>query len=350
MFAWRRLLLLIISCIVSLIYARPLQNNRTFGPFNRSQFSQINDFDIQEIDIGNLPEILPNITRIIEHNLELIELPIGTVLHKSMQVPSTGLLNQTDVQNIYAAKNSWLSNLSGAQQYVNWGYGNIIHFEVIKKLKLFDITSHSNWQFIWSKMNEQLVTLHKQKLSLNTTIKAQKYLQQEINQLIFQQKILQLTIGYEIIWKEQIQLLLYYGDIITNDYSYHPVDEIKKRSCHPDDWFSINKRPTILKSKTTTFGGRKQDLNRVSFTTALDNIMADIITQFVNVDGYYSSEFPSLFHKNGLMTPEIAIHVPRDSLKIIEKKCRKQFYPCGSQCYRRNEYECYPGGILYSIY
>ncbi|CAF1324067.1 unnamed protein product [Adineta ricciae] len=179
--------------------------------------------------IGNLPEVLPNVSYVIKHDLELIKLPISTVLHKALQLPSSGFPNQTSVMNIYAARNYWLSNLDGAEQYVEWGYENLLNFE-----------------------------------------------------LVFQQTILQLAIGYEITWKDLFELLRYYGDVITNDYSYHPaVDGIKKRSCHPQDWFVVNQQPTILKSRNTTFGGSKQDLSRVSFTKALDIISRQI--QFLNL-------------------------------------------------------------------
>ncbi|CAF1372322.1 unnamed protein product [Adineta ricciae] len=350
MIAWRQLFILIISCVVQ-FHSIPIlsRDNRTFGPFNRSPFLQINESDIQVIDIGNLPEVLPNISRVTEHDLEIIELPIGTVLYKALQFPSSGVPSQTDVMNIYAARNAWLSNLDGAEQYVRLGYGNLMSFQVIKKLKLFDLANRNNWDIIWSKINQQLVSLLQKKDSANKSMKTQRYLQKEIDQLVFQQTILQLTIGYEITWKDQLELLRYYGDVITNNYSYHPEDEIKKLSCHPEDWFVINQRPTILKSRNTTFGGRKQDLNRVGFTTALDRIMVDTICQFVNVDGYYSVPFPNLFHRNGLMTAEIAIHIPRDSLKILETKCEKDFYPCGSKCYRLDQFQCYPGGLLVNV-
>jgi hypothetical protein len=84
----------------------------------------------------------------------------------------------------------------------------------------------------------------------------------------------------------------------------------------------------------------------VSFTTALDNVMADAITEYVNVDGYYSAKFPSLLHGGGALHEEIAIHIPRDKLKIGDLACGKNFYPCGSKCYKANEQECLPGGLL----
>ncbi|CAF1545367.1 unnamed protein product [Rotaria sordida] len=262
----------------------------------------------------------------MEHGFELIELPVGTILHKAMKVPSSGLPSQTDILNTYAAKNSWLANLLGAKQYADWGYGDIVHFQVIKKIKLFDITSASNWKMIWSKMDSQLKSLRERNIPSD--------------------KIIQLTIGYGVTWEQQQKLLLEFGDAITNDFTYHPQDEIKKRNSHPNDWFSINGKPTVLMSKTTTFGWRNEDLNRVSFTTALDNIMADAITEFVNVDGYYSSKFPSLFHGGGALNAEIAIRVPRDTLKIMDIACKNDSYPCGSKCYNVEEQECLPGGLL----
>lgn len=319
---------------------------KKFGPFFRSPFYHVDQSHVQIIDIGNLPEVFTKTQRILEHGVELIEIPIGTTLHKAMKIPPSGVPSQTDIFNTYASKNTWVTNLNGAKQYMNLNYGDIVNFEVIQNLKLFDISVISNWQIIWSRMNDQLEKLRTIKFPLHVSFYARRYIQQKIDHLLFQQKMIQLTVGYGITWEEQQKLLLQYGDVITNDFTYHPQDEIKKQNSHPNDWFSINKKATVLKSRMNTYGWRNEDLNRVSFTTLLDTIMADTITEYVNVDGYYSGKFPSLYHENGFQLEEIAIHVPRDKLIILDTKCQKNFYPCRSKCYNPQRQECLPGGLL----
>ena len=325
---------------------RSIAINKTFGPFFRSPFFSVRTSDVQEIDIGNLPDVFTNTPRVSEHGVTLVELPVGTTLHKAMTIPSRGLVDETDIFNIYAGTNSWVTNLNGAQQYANWGYGDIVSFEVIEKLQLFDISVIANWEIILSKLNDQLKILRDKKIPSNVSPYAQKYIQQEIDRLLFQQKIIHLTIGYGVTWKKQQQLLLEFGDAITDDFNYHPKEQLKRRNCNPNDWFSVNNRPTVLRSTTSTFGWRDKDLNRVSFTTALDNIMANTITQFINVDGYYSGKVPSLFHRYGVFNEEIAIHVPRDKLRILNITCARSFFPCGTTCYDPKKQECSPGGLL----
>lgn len=325
---------------------RSIGINKTFGSFLRSPFVHVRPSDIQEIDIGGLPDVFTNTPRAIEHGVSLVELPVGTILHKAMTVPARGLATETDVFNIYAGTNSWVTNLNGAQQYANWGYGDIVSFEVIEKLQLFDISVISNWDIILSRIDDQLKALRNKKIPSDVSSYAQKYIQKEIDRLLFQQKIIHLTIGYGVTWKKQQQLLLEFGDAITNDFTYHPREQLKRRNCSSNDWFSVNNKPTVLRSTTSTFGSRDKDLNRVSFTTALDNIMASTITQFLNVDGYYSGKVPSLFHRYGVFNEEIAVHVPRDKLKILNITCERSFFPCGLTCYNPKQQECLPGGLL----
>lgn len=348
-FEWKLFMFIVIILIFQYEANRLLKivpKIKSFGPFLRLPFHHVDESTIKIVDIGILPEIFTKTRRIFEHDIELVELPIGTTLYKAMKIPSSGIPNQTDILNTYANKNSWLTNLNAAKEYMNSSFGDIVSFEVIQNLKLFDISVKSNWDIIWSKMNDQLKKLLETNIPLDVSLYARKYIQEKIDKILFQQKIIQLTIGYEITWKEQQKLLLEFGDAITNRYTYHPRDEIKKRKSHFNDWFSIDEKPIVLKSNKNTYGWRKKDLKRLSFVAALDNIMVDTITEYTNVDGYYSGRFPSLFHTNGYLLEEIAIHVPRDKLIVLNIKCQKDFYPCRSTCYNPDEEECLPGGIL----
>ena len=51
----------------------------------------------------------------------------------------------------------------------------------------------------------------------------------------------------------------------------------------------------------------KYDLNRVSLSTDEDSYMCDIIEEFFNVDGYWSSSVISYYHERGTFPREVCI-------------------------------------------
>ena len=71
-----------------------------------------------------------------------------------------------------------------------------------------------------------------------------------------------------------------------------------------------------VRSSEATFGGGKHELNRVSFTTALDSMMCDAIGKYDNVDGYSAADMPSLFHRNASLEAELALFAPRSSVVL----------------------------------
>ncbi len=276
------------------------------------------------VNLDSLEHMFNDLKFIQENGIRLVEFKEGTILNKAMQIRFNDSIDQTNIENVFASRASWFTNLIVSRKYSKLGFGDVNSFKVKKNLKLFDISSHSNWELLWSKLNKKLNSLIEFKYSANISHLAKNLHKKEIKKIKLEKKVIKLAVGFDVTWFQQRKLLIELGNVITNDFSYDPYVELEKRNSNPYDWFSNeNNEPCVIKVMEDTFGWRKNDLNRVSFTKDLDNIMIETITQHYNVDGYYSGRFPSLFHFNGALETEIALSVPRDCLTHMNLSSNK---------------------------
>ena len=219
----------------------------------------------------------------------------NTILYKALKIPHGGLFEYDDPKNTFAFDNLWFSTFEIATKYSNSYFGKkqgykVVRFKIIKKLLLFNLPDFENLQQLSNKClsYKNYLTVITNNISNNTEYNV--YIRELL--AIFNRKyqILLMATGYSISYKDQLDFLLKYGNVITNDPTYDPKVEIDKRKITQDDKFiDKNNNSIIYKNNKTTFGPGILDLNRISFTTNLDDLMSDLITETINCD---------IFHQN----------------------------------------------------
>jgi hypothetical protein len=138
-----------------------------------------------------------------------------------------------------------------------------------------------------------------------------KVLENEINNLEKKKNNISFTTGYGMTWLEQIRYMQ--TQVVdrgsqTNrfNFKFRNVDAqsdiigFKKND-------STNKTYCKFKINGSTFGKDRNDLNRVSLSTDEDLQMCNIIEEFFNVDGYWSSSVISYYHERGTFPREVCI-------------------------------------------
>jgi len=278
----------------------------------------------------------------LDFTLDILEVPVGTPFYKALRIPPSGLFPQDDVLNTFAVSTNWYSSLEVAQAYADspWGQSQgyqVVAFEAPKPLKLIDLGDDDTLGYVWAGLESDIRWTEVQLARLRgddpptTNPEATAVMVQQLAELLQDMAIVQLTTGYNASYAMQLELLLRYGDAITNDFSYNPATEIAIRGIAPGDTFivAVEDAPNTWQPATlvtgfatdpggpVTWGGSVDDLNRISFTTAIDKELTSIIGTYLNVDGYYAGELPSLFHRDGRLIEEIALLIPRDSTVIV---------------------------------
>ena len=274
--------------------------------------------------------------------LDVMNVPEGTSLYKAMSIPESGLLPEDDVLNRYALTTNWYSSCEVAQAYADsdWGQSQgyqVVQFATPKTLQLIDLGDNDTLGYVWASL-ESDITWNKSQLAAlqgdnppTTNPEATVVVSQKLAELYQDVEIVQLTTGYRASYETQLYLLLKYGDAITNDFTYNPQTEITKRGISATDTFIVDaiapnawQRATLLTGSATdpggevTWGGAFDDLNRISFTTDIDKELTSILDDYLNVDGYYATDLPSLFHLNGRLDEEVGLFIPRDSTVIVQ--------------------------------
>jgi len=277
-----------------------------------------------------------------EFTLEILEVPEGTSLYKALKIPPSGLFAQDDVLNAFAVNTNWYGSIEIAQDYADssWGQSQgyqVVAFETPKRLKLIDLGDDDTLAYVWASLESDVRWTRTQLARLRgddpptTNPQAIRVVSRQLADLRQDMAIVQLTTGYNASYSTQLELLRQYGDAITNDFFYSPATEIKNRGISPSDTFIIETaaHPTFWNSATlltgfdtdpggaVTWGGEVDDLNRISYTTDIDKELTAILSNYLNVDGYYAAELPSLFHREGRLPEEIALFIPRDSTSIV---------------------------------
>ena len=277
-----------------------------------------------------------------DFTLEILEVPEGTSLYKALKIPPSGLFAQDDVLNAFAVSTNWYGSIEIAQDYADssWGQSQgyqVVAFETPKPLKLIDLGDDDTLGYVWASLQSDVRWTRAQLAGLQgddpptTNPQAIRVVSRQLAELRRDMAIVQLTTGYNASYRTQLELLRKYGDAITNDFSYNPATEIKKRGISPRDTFIVEtaEHPTIWQSATlltgfdtdpggaVTWGGEVDDLNRISYTTDIDKELTAIMSTYLNVDGYFAGELPSLFHREGRLIEEIALFIPRNSTSIV---------------------------------
>ena len=150
--------------------------------------------------------------------------------------------------------------------------------------------------------------------------------------------MLQLTTGVGITYSEQLSLLEKYGDVVNPEPSRTVADKErqsqvlfagesaseKKNKRDRTYYKGHDEKPKVIfhygsdQEVASTYGPRKADINRISYTTALDTLMMEAIASVVNVDGYASPVMPTLWHWKQQMSEEFALYSPRNTLEFIK--------------------------------
>lgn len=274
--------------------------------------------------------------------LDVMSVPVGTSLYKAMGIPESGLLAQDDVLNRFALTTNWYSSCEVAQAYANsdWGQSQgyqVVQFATPKALQLIDLGDNDTLGYVWASIESDITWSKSQLAALQgdnpptTNPEATVVVSQKLAELYQEEEIVQLTTGYHASYATQLYLLVKYGDAITNDFTYNPRTEITKRGISATDTFIVDatapnawQRATLLTGSATdpggevTWGGAFDDLNRISFTTDIDKELTSILGDYLNVDGYYATDLPSLFHLNGRLDEEVGLFIPRDSTVIVQ--------------------------------
>ncbi len=138
-----------------------------------------------------------------------------------------------------------------------------------------------------------------------------KVLEDEINNLEKKKNTISFTTGYGMSWLEQIRYMQTHvvdrGDQTNRfNFKFRNVDAqsdiigFKKTD-------RTNKTYCKFKINGSIFGKDTTDLNRVSLSTDEDLEMCNIIEEFFNVDGYWSSSVISYYHERGTLPREVCI-------------------------------------------
>ena len=277
----------------------------------------------------------------LDFTLDVLEVPEGTSFYKALKIPPSGLFPQDGVLNTFAVSTNWYSSLEVAQAYADspWGQSQgyqVVAFDAPKPLKLIDLGDDDTLGYVWAGLESDIRWTEAQLARLQgedpptTNPEAIVVVSQQLDELRQDMAIVQLTTGFNASYATQLELLRQYGDAITNDFSYNPATEIENRGIAPGDTFIVEvaeiantwQPATLVTGFATdpggavTWGATVDDLNRISFTTAIDKELTSIIGTYLNVDGYYAGALPSLFHRDGRLIEEIALFIPRDSTAI----------------------------------
>lgn len=294
-------------------------------------------------------EAVPGVARIsvpaskggIDFTLDVLDVPSETSLYKALEIPVSGLFPQDDILNRFAVSTNWYSSLEVASNYADsdWGRSQgyqVVEFAAPKDLRLIDLGDDDTLGYVWASLESDAAWTESQLARLQgadpptTNPQAVEIVTQKLAELRRDMEIVQLTTGFNASYATQLDLLLKYGDAITNDFTYHPGAEIVRRGISPADTFIVETattsvwQPAALVTGTTsdpvdlvTWGGAIDDLNRISFTTDIDKELTSILATYLNVDGYFATELPSLFHRDGRLIEEIGLFLPRDSTVIV---------------------------------
>ncbi len=298
-------------------------------------------------------EVLPGVARVAvtaskgasDYTLDVLDVPEGTSLYKALKIPPSGLFPQDDVLNRFAVSTNWYSSLDVATAYADsdWGRSQgyqVVEFAAPKALRLIDLGDDDTLGYVWASLESDVRWTESQLASLQaadpptTNPEAVALVATKLAELRRDMEIVQLTTGYNASYAVQLDLLRKYGDAITNDFTYHPGTEIVRRGISPGDTFIVEAaaipgawQPAILVTGSTahpvdavTWGGGPGDLNRISFTTDIDKELTSILGTYLNVDGYFASELPSLFHRDGRLIEEVGLFIPRDSTAIVTRQ------------------------------
>jgi hypothetical protein len=277
------------------------------------------------------------------YDLDILEVPKGILLHKALKVPPNGLFAQDDILNRFAVSTNWYSSFDVASAYANsdWSRSQgwqVVEFKTSKALRLIDLAEEDTLGYVWASLQSDLGWMESQLLLLRgdapptANPKAIAILKSSLDELRQDLEIVQLTTGYNATYAEQLDLLRKYGDAVTNDYSYDPDEEIARLGISTTDTFVVEDvqgawRPATLRSSSfnnpldvVTWGGASDELNRISFTTAIDKELTNILARYINVDGYFAPQMPSLFHLDGRLLEEVGLFVPRDSTFVAKQQ------------------------------
>jgi hypothetical protein len=67
-------------------------------------------------------------------------------------------------------------------------------------------------------------------------------------------------------------------------------------------------------------GETVDDLNQISITTDIDKEVPSILGTHLNVDGRFTTDSPSLFHREGRHIEEVGLFIPRDSMAVVTRQ------------------------------
>lgn len=272
-----------------------------------------------------------------ENGLDIITIPKNTLLYKAGSWKKLKNveeeLNQTGINNWHAHKISWFTSKKFALEYTKSEWAKKLNyslalFKTTKDIKLLFLYSYENLNKIYQHLEKDIKKIKKAKKLKDNNLE-KKTIENIYFDNLMKLDVLKFTTGINTDFNTQVKLCKKWGDIIGNelnkneDNDYKVSNEFKKRfkdkKCKYNNIYfrDENKSFVYNYNNLCTIGPRKQDLNRISFSTASDKVMVETIEYYLNVDGYGTPSIPSLYHKNGILIEEFALAIPRDCVKYI---------------------------------
>lgn len=259
-----------------------------------------------------------------ESEIKVVNIPIGEKLYKG--VPKHVVIGNDSIENMYASANSWYTKSCISLYYVNNETQKVNTYQTIRNLKLFYLMDHNNLKKIMDKINREIedtiidlskmVFVPKDKLNIKYIIKNYHNYDEtiKIKKLLFWKKAIKISTGYNIEWKEQLELIMEYLDVF-------PGNKLLKKNNGFEKFVDTETNKEVIYSiNENIYSGHKDGLNKVSLTLGLDNVLADCIKNYFNIDGYISHTVPSLWHRYNIFHEEMCIFVSRGTLERIHEE------------------------------
>lgn len=259
-----------------------------------------------------------------EEGLKVVNIPMGEIFYKG--VPKFVVTRNDNIENMYASTNSWYTKNCISLYYVNNKTQKVNSYQTVRNLKLFYLMDHDNIEKLMEKINNdientiislsKIIFIPKDKSNIEYIIRHYYEYDEtiKIKKLLFWIKVIKICTGYNIEWKEQLELIMEYFDVL-------PTSKLLKKNNGLEKFVdNETNKEVIYLINENMYSGHKNGLNKVSLTLGMDNVLAECIKNYFNIDGYISHSIPSLWHRYNIFHEEICLFVSRGALEKMPEE------------------------------